>query len=114
MSAFGIGSRLVDGNVCGCGANRIFDVEGRSFCCSLSIRCVFGLFVGWLVESLRTPVTMLRLFIGAVLELVAVCVLTGVDVLVTEMFSWSESESCMFELTERFLHAGAINLSISF
>ena len=63
---------------------------------------------------MKKRMTLLRLFTGVVLELVAVCVLTGVDVLVTEMFSWSESESCMFELTERFLFAGAINLSISF
>ena len=56
----------------------------------------------------------LRLLFGVVLELVAVCVLTGVDVLATEMFSWSESESCKFKLTERFLLVGAINLSISF
>ena len=72
VSAFGIGSRLVDGNVYGCGANSILDVEGRSFVCSLDARCCFDLFVGWLVESLRTPVTMLRLFNGVVLELVAV------------------------------------------
>ena len=58
--------------------------------------------------------SLLRLLFGVVLELVAVCVLTGVDVLATEMFSWSESESCKFGLTERFLLAGAINLSISF
>ena len=51
VSAFGIGSRLVAGNVCGCGANRILDVEGRSFVCSLGARCCFGLFAGWLVES---------------------------------------------------------------
>ena len=114
VSAFGIGSRLVAGNVCGCGANRILDVEGRSFVCSLDARSCFDLFVGWLVESLRTPVTMLRLFTGVVLELVAICVLTGVDVLATEMFSWSESESWVFELTGRFLLTGAISLSISF
>ena len=57
---------------------------------------------------------LLRLFTGVVLELVAICVLTGVDVLATEMFSWSESESWMFELTKRFLLTGAISLSISF
>ena len=45
---------------------------------------------------------LLRLLFGVVLELVAVCVLTGVDVLATVMFSWSESESWMFELTGRF------------
>ena len=102
VKAFGIGGRLAVGNVCGCGANRILDVEGRSFVCSLDARCCFNHFVGWLVESLRTPFTMLRLFIGVVLELVAVCVLTGADVLVAEMFSWSESESWMFELIGRF------------
>ena len=70
VRAFGIGSRLADGNVCVWGANKIFVVEGRSFDCSLCMR--FGLFVGWFVESLRTPVTTLRLFTGVVLELVAV------------------------------------------
>ena len=35
VSAFDIGSRLADGDVCGWGANSIFDVEGRSFVCSL-------------------------------------------------------------------------------
>ena len=46
VSAFGMGSRLADGNVCGWGANRMFNVEGRSFCCSLCKRCCFGLLVG--------------------------------------------------------------------
>ena len=35
VSAFGIGSRLVDGNV---------DIEGRSLICSLERRCCFGHF----------------------------------------------------------------------
>ena len=71
---------------------RFLDVEGRSPSCSLETRCCFGIFVGWFVESLRTPVTMLRLFAGVVLELVAF-VLTGVYVRPTEVFSGSESES---------------------
>ena len=54
VSAFGIGSWLTGGKVCGWGANSILDVEGRSFVCSLDARCCFGLFMGWLVESLRT------------------------------------------------------------
>ena len=41
---------------------------------------------------------MLRLFTGVVLELVAF-VLTGVDVLATEVFSGSESESWLFRWT---------------
>ena len=45
-SAFGIGSRLADGNVCCWVANSVLDVEGRSFACSLGTRCCFGLFVG--------------------------------------------------------------------
>ena len=114
VSAFGIGSRLVDGIVCGCGANSILDVEGRSFVCSLDARCCFDLSVGWLEESLRTLVTMLRLFTGVVLGLVVVSVLTGVDVLVTETFSGSESESWTFMWTVCFLFKGAISLSISF
>ena len=36
---------------------------------------------------------MLRLFTGVVLELVVVVIFTGVDVLSTEMFSGSESQS---------------------
>ena len=93
VSAFGIGSRFVDGNVCGCGANRIFDVVGRSFDWSLGARCL-GLLVGWFVESLRTPVTMLRLFIGVVLEAVAVVLfLIGVEVTFSGMLSGSESDS---------------------
>ena len=43
VNAFGIGSRLADGNVCGWGAKSILDVEGRSFACSLGTRCCFGL-----------------------------------------------------------------------
>ena len=56
----------------------------------------------------------LRLFTGVVLELVAVWVLTGVDVLVTETFSGSESESWTFKWTVCFLFKGAISLNISF
>ena len=113
-SAFYIKSRLVDRNVCGWGAKSCLDVEGRSFVCSLDARCCFGLFVGWFVESLRTPVTMLRLFTVVVLELGAIVVLTGVDVPATEMFSGSESEYCSLTQVVRFLLKGAINLSISF
>ena len=57
---------------------------------------------------------MLRLFTGVVLELVANVVLTGVDILATEIFSGSESESCSLTQVVRFLLKGAINLSISF
>ena len=39
VSAFGIGNRLVDGKVCGCGANKILDVEGRSLADSEGARC---------------------------------------------------------------------------
>ena len=56
----------------------------------------------------------LRLFTGVVLELVAVWALTGVDVLVTETFSGSESESWTSVRTVCFLFKGAISLSISF
>ena len=56
----------------------------------------------------------LRLFTGVVLGLVAVIVLTGVDVLAMEMFSDSESVSWSLVQTGRFLLNGAINLSISF
>ena len=58
--------------------------------------------------------TLLRLLFGVVLEPVAVYVFTGVDVLNTEMFSGSESESWTFGQTGSFLFKGAINLSISF
>ena len=57
---------------------------------------------------------MLRLFIGVVLELVAVIILTGVDVPATETFSGSESESWTLAETGCFLLRGAINFSISF
>ena len=114
VSAFGTGIRLSDGNVCGWGANSILDNEGRSFVCSLDARCCFGLLVGSFVESLRTPVTMLRLFTGVVLELVAIVVLTGVDVLATEVFSGSESESWSLVQMRQFLLKGAINLGTSF
>ena len=57
---------------------------------------------------------MLRLFIGVVLGLVAVWILTGVDVFVTETFSGSESESWAFKWTACFLFKGAFSLSISF
>ena len=56
---------------------------------------------------------MLRLLFGLVLELVAVYDFTGVDVLATEMFSGSESESWTFKQTGCFLFKGAINFSIS-
>ena len=114
VSAFGIGRRLADGNVCGWGANSILDVEGRSFVCSLVARCCFDLLVGCIVESLRTPVTMLRLFTGVILKLVAIVVLTGIDVLATEVFSGSESESWSLVQLRRFLLEDAINLSICF
>ena len=52
---------------------------------------------------------MLRLFTGVVLELVAVVVLTGVDVLATEMFSDSESVFWSLVRTRRFLLDGAIS-----
>ena len=56
--------------------------------------------LGWLIcKSLRTPVTMLRLLLGVVSELVAVYAFTCVDVFATEMFSGSESESWTFERT---------------
>ena len=48
------------------------------------------------------------------IELVAVYVFTGVDVLATEMFSGSVSESRTFKQTGCFLFKGAISLSISF
>ena len=57
---------------------------------------------------------MLRLFAGVVLGLVAVIVLTGVDVLATEMFSDSDSVSWSLQQTGHFLLNGAINLGISF
>ena len=58
---------------------------------------------------------MLRLLFGVVLERVAaVYVFTGVDVLATEMFPGSESESWTFEQTGCFLFKGAFDLSISF
>ena len=58
----------------------------------------------------------LRLFTLVVLELVAF-VLTGVDVLATEVFSGSESESWLFRWTNGangFLFNGAMSFSISF
>ena len=57
---------------------------------------------------------MLRLLFGVVLELVVFVVFTGVDVLATEMFSGSESESWLFKRTGCFFLRGAINFSISF
>ena len=57
---------------------------------------------------------MLRLFIRVVLELVAVIVLTGVDVLATETSSGSESEPWTFVEIGRFLLKGATSLSSSF
>ena len=114
VSAFGIGSRLADGNVCGCGANRMFDVVGRSFDWSLGTRC-FGLLVGWFVVSLRTPVTMLRLLFGVILELVALVLpLIGVEVAFSGLFSESESESSVDLNTVCFLTVGAISFSVSF
>ena len=59
---------------------------------SYDARCCFGFLMCWFEESLRTPVTMLRLFIGRVLGVVAL-VFTGLDVWATEMFSGSESDS---------------------
>ena len=47
--------------------------------------------------------SVLRLFTGVVLELVAIVVLKGVDVLATEMFSGSESESWSLTHVGRFL-----------
>ena len=46
---------------------------------------------------------MLRLFTGVALELVAIVFLTGVDVLATEMFLGSESESYSLTQVVRFL-----------
>ena len=57
---------------------------------------------------------MLRLFTGVILELVAVVVLTSADLLATEMFSGSESDSWSSVQMRRFLLKGAINLGISF
>ena len=57
---------------------------------------------------------MLRLLTGVVLVLVAVTVLTGVDVRATEIFSTSESESWFSNETAGFLLSGANNLNISF
>ena len=59
-------------------------------------------------------IVVLRLFTGVVLELFAIVVLTGVDVLATEMFSGSESESWSLVQVGHFLLKGAISLSISF
>ena len=47
--------------------------------------------------------SVIRLFTGVVLELVAIVVLKGVDVLATEMFSGSESESWSLTQVGRFL-----------
>ena len=57
---------------------------------------------------------MLRLLTGVVLVVVAVTILTGVDVRAVEMFSNSESESWFSIEAVRFLFRGAINLNISF
>ena len=70
--------------------------------------------VGSMLRLPRQETIVLRLFTGVVLGLVAVCILTGVDVLVTETFSGSESESWTFMWTVCFLFKGAISLSISF
>ena len=56
----------------------------------------------------------LRLFTGVVLELVAIVVSTGVDVLATEVFSGSESESWSLAQMGRFLLKGGTYLSVSF
>ena len=64
VSASGIGRVSFVWYVCGCGANSNRDVVGRSFGCWLCERYCFGVFASIFVESLRTPVTMLRLLIG--------------------------------------------------
>ena len=64
--------------------------------------------------SKKYSIQLLRLFTGVVLELVAVIVLTGIDVLDTETSSGSESESWTFAVIGRFLFKGATSLSISF
>ena len=67
-----------------------------------------------MINTEEVGTLLLRLSFGVVLEIVAVCALTGVDVLATETFSGSESESWIFEQTGCFLLKGAINLGITF
>ena len=57
-------------------------------------------------------ILLLQLLLGVVLELVAFGFI-GVDVLATEIFSVSVSESCSFEWTVGFLFKGAISFNIS-
>ena len=58
---------------------------------------------------------LLRLFIGVVLEAVAVVLfLIGVDVAFSGMLSWSESDSSADLIAGCFLAVGAISFSISF
>ena len=67
------------------------------------------------MESLRTPVTMLRLFTGVILRVVAVVLfLIGVEVAFPGMFSVSESVSSVAVMIVCFLTGGAISFSISF
>ena len=115
VSALGIGGRWGGWCISGWGAKSSRDVEGRSLGGKLCGRCGRVFFFPRFVESLRTPVTMLRLFTGVILLVVAVdLVFIGVDVAFSGMFSGSESVSSEALTRVCFLVTGAISFSISF
>ena len=67
------------------------------------------------MESLRTPVTILRLFTGVISRVVAVVLfLIGVEVAFSGMFSDSEFVSSVAATMVCFLAGGAISFNISF
>ena len=71
VSGFGIGRVSFVGYVYRYGANSNRDVVGRSFGCWFCEDCCLDVLGTRCVESLKTPVIMLRLFIWVVLETAA-------------------------------------------
>ena len=67
VRAFGIGSMLGGWNVCGWCANNSLDNVGQFLDFSFCERRCFGCLVGLFLETLRTPITMLRLLIAVAL-----------------------------------------------
>ena len=93
------------------GVQTVLLMSKRPLSCSQCERCCFGSFMGWFVDSLRNPLTMLRLFTGVVLE-VSVFVFEGVDVRATELFSFRIRILCIL-WTGDFLAIGATSFIIS-
>ena len=115
VSALGIEGRWGGWSISGWGAKSSRDVDGRSLGGKLCGRCGRVFFFPRFVESLRTPVTMLRQFIGVIFRLVAVVLfLIGVEVAFSGIFSDSESVSSVVAMTVCFLTGATISFSISF